>query len=704
MSLTLQTRLLTRFRALPLARRIIFWAIGLLILVYGANALFVVHYYNTISERERDSRNAKATLLAEHASRTMSAVDLSLETIAETLKTRLPLNKPSVLNQILLDKHVKRLPQVHALVVFDLDGQSLNTSRVFPPPNVNIADRRYFSEQKKWRGVGLYIDKMEISRADDKLFFAMSWPILDNDGNFQGVVVAITDPDYFAGVYGPNELERNDIALLERADGAVLAGAGLSDEQLLNFNRDGTIKNLGEKALSSTRNVPGFPAKIVLIGHPVIWSPQFAAFMAMDVGLLLVMTVIAGWLATAAVREATAVDRETRARRMAEARLHRAIENAPAGFALYDPQDRLVLSNELYRSFFDGTKELMVPGASFDDLLRAAVDKKIYTGVDYGHVEDYVRWRLNQHRAGNEEAVFKLEDGRWLMTRKRRTEDGEIVCFYTDISPLKEKEEALLHSETAEKAARLRAEEADRAKTIFLANMSHELRTPLNAIIGFSEMIERREMGPLPETYRQYGEIVRSSGQHLLLLINDILDIAKLNSGKTELHLESVDVAQIITEAVSIISGKADNARVQITTHLDAPSPRIEADPVRLRQVMLNLLSNAVKFTPAGGYIDVSTSVAANELRVVVKDTGIGMAPEDIPRALEPFTQVAKEMSLAQEGTGLGLPISKSLVELHGGRFELASAPMLGTTVTIALPIQRMDRDAAEPPAFDIAV
>ncbi len=208
MSLTLQTRLLTRFRALPLARRIIFWAIGLLIFVYGANALFVVHYYNTISERERDSRNAKATLLAEHASRTMSAIDLSLETIAETLKTRLPLNKPSVLNQILLDKHVKRLPQVHALVVFDLDGQSLNTSRVFPPPNVNIADRRYFSEQKKWRGVGLYIDKMEISRADNKLFFAMSWPILDNDGNFQGVVVAITDPDYFAGVYGPNELEQ----------------------------------------------------------------------------------------------------------------------------------------------------------------------------------------------------------------------------------------------------------------------------------------------------------------------------------------------------------------------------------------------------------------------------------------------------------------------------------------------------------------
>jgi len=704
MSLTLHTRLLTRFRALPLARRIIFWAIGLLIIVYGANAFFVAHYYNAISERERDSRNAKATLLAEHAGRTMAAVDLSLETIAETLETRLPLDKPTVVTQILLDKHLKRLPQVRALVISDQDGNTPNNTRSFPPPVINMADRPYFSEQKKWRGVGLYIGDIEIARGDNKPFFPMSRPILDSDGNFRGIVAAITDPGYFAGVYGPNELEDGEYALLERSDGTVLAGAGLSNEQLLESAHGTLTRNLGTNALSSIRNVPGFPAKIVLIGQPVLWSLQFMTFMAMDFGLLLVMTVIAGWLAAASVREATAVDRETRARRMAEARLHRAIENAPAGFSLYDPQDRLVLSNELHRSFFSPIKDMIVPGASFDDLVRAAVDRKVYADVDDNDLNSFTRWRLGQHRNGGEEVVLKLADGRWIMVREQRTEEGEIVSFFSDITPLKQKEEALYRSEGAEKAARLAAEGADRAKTIFLANMSHELRTPLNAIIGFSEMIERREMGPLPETYRQYGEIVRASGQHLLLLINDILDIAKLNSGKTELHLEPVDVNQIIAEAVSIISQKADNAQVRITTDLDALSPRIEADPVRLRQVMLNLLSNAVKFTPAGGSVGITTSVAANELRVVVKDTGIGMAPEDIPRALEPFTQVAKDMSHAQEGTGLGLPISKSLVELHGGRFEIASAPKLGTTVTISLPIQRRDRHAAEPPALDIAV
>ncbi len=703
MPLISYTPLMARFRAMPLARRILVLTIGLLIFVYGANAWFVAHYYNAISEREQESRNAKATLLAEHASRTMSAVDLSLETIVETLETRLPLDKPTVFTQILLDKHLKRLPQVRALVVSDQDGNTPNNTRSFPPPPINVADRRYFSEQKKWRGVGLYIGDMEIARGDNKPFFPLSRPILDSDGNFRGIVLAITDPGYFAGIYGPNELEEGEYALLERSDGAVLAGAGLSNEQLLESAHSTPIGKPDANANLVTHDVPGFPAKIVLIGRPVLLSLQFVTFIAMDLGLLLVMTVIAGWLATAAVREATAVAREAAARRMAEARLHRAIESAPAGFALYDPQDRLVLSNELYRSFFGRIKDLIVPGASFEDLLRAAVGRNTYADVDGAHGDEHVRWRVHRHRKGGEESVLKLSDGRWIMVCEQRTEEGEIVGFFSDITPLKQKEEALQRSEKAEKEARLRAEEADRAKTSFLANMSHELRTPLNAIIGFSEMIERKEMGPISETYRHYGEIVRASGQHLLSIIGDILDIAKLNSGKTELSLESLDVAQVVDEAVSIISKTADKARVQITTDFDARCPRVEADHIRLRQVLLNLLTNAVKFTPAGGRIEISTSVAENELRVVVKDTGIGMAPEDIPRALEPFTQVSKDKTTVHEGTGLGLPISKSLIELHGGRFELASAPKLGTTVTIGLPIRPGDRHAAEKP-LDIAV
>jgi signal transduction histidine kinase len=252
--------------------------------------------------------------------------------------------------------------------------------------------------------------------------------------------------------------------------------------------------------------------------------------------------------------------------------------------------------------------------------------------------------------------------------------------------------------------AKQTAEAANRAKSEFLANMSHELRTPLNAIIGFSEMIEQKLKGPLSETYRSYGEIVRTSGEHLLAIINDILDIAKLSSGKIELDLEPLDVTEVITEALSIIAKKADSAGVQIGTDLDARCPKIEADRLRMRQVLLNLLTNAVKFTPAGGYIEVSASVAASELRIAVRDTGIGMSPTDIPAALEPFTQVGRGMTRGQEGTGLGLPISKTLVVLHGGRFDIASAPDLGTTVIISLPIQRMGEHAAIEPALEITV
>ena len=252
--------------------------------------------------------------------------------------------------------------------------------------------------------------------------------------------------------------------------------------------------------------------------------------------------------------------------------------------------------------------------------------------------------------------------------------------------------------------AKQSAEAANRAKSEFLANMSHELRTPLNAIIGFAEMIEQELKGPLSETYRQYGEIVRTSGQHLPSIINDILDIAKLSSGKIELNLEPLDVTKVITEAVSIIAKKADSARVQIAIDLDARCPRIEADRLRMRQVLLNLLTNAVKFTPAGGYIGVSASIGASELRIAVKDTGIGIAPEDINPALEPFTQVGEGRMRGQEGTGLGLPISKTLVVLHGGRFDITSAPDLGTTVTISLPIHRKGELAAMGSALETAL
>ena len=688
-----------RIRSIPFARRIILLTLVFLGTVYAANVLILTHYYNVLAERERDSRNAKAALLAEHAGRALAAVDLSLETIADTLKQRLPLDEPTVFTQLLLDRYRKQLPQVRALLVADQDGHLVNTTRSFPPPELNLADRPFFSQQKKWLGVGLYLDRMQINRIDHQPFFALSRPILDDDGNFRGIVASITDPAYFAAFYRPDGENIGEIALLERTDGAVLAGTGLSDRRMTekgdDLLADRAVKSMQDKTDVSVAPIQGFPAKIILIGRPTITSPEFLTFCAMDATLLLVMTIIAWWLAAAAAREATAVDREARARRTAEARLLSAIESAPAAFALYDGDDRLVLWNEIYRSFFAPINDAIVPGKTFQELTEAAIAYRAFAHI-HPDEQEFLRWRMDQHRLGLGEPVLQLRDGRWILMRERRTQEGDTVLFYSDITPLKEREEQL-------GLARQQAEQANQAKTAFLANMSHELRTPLNAIIGFSEMIERRVLGPIPENYRQYGEIVRASGQHLLSIINDILDIAKLNSGKTELHLEPVDVNRTIDEAVSIISNKATSVGVEISTTFDPARPQIEADPVRLRQVLLNVLANAVKFTPAGGHVGVATTIVDAELRIIVTDNGVGMAPEDIPRALEPFIQVGGENTPAREGTGLGLPISKTLVELHGGRFEITSAPRRGTIITISFPIPSTSGAGAVQPAPDVA-
>ena len=685
---------LPHIRTIPFARRIVLLTALFLVAVYAGNAVILSHYYGVLSSREREAREARAALLAEHAGRALAAVNLSLQGIAEHLKARLPLDKPTIFTQLLLDKYIKALPEVHGIFVLDADGRDINSSSAFPPPPLNASDRMYFSEQKKWLGVGLYLDRLQVSRVDRRVVFTVSRPVLDNNGNFEGVVAAVIDPAYFSDFYGQRGGQQGAVVLLERNDGAILAGTGLSDQDLT----ESDLKSLSRraKAYSTRAEVHGFPGQIVVIGKPTITSPQFLSFCAMDAGLLLVMTIIAWWLAKAAAREATAVDREARARQTAEARLLNAFESAPAAFALYDSDDRLVLSNSVYRSFFASIKNLIVPGKTFQELSEAAVKCRAFAD-EHPDEREFLRWRMDQHRLGIGEPVLQLRDGRWILMRERRTDEGDTVLFYSDITPLKEREAQL-------GLARQQAEQASQAKTAFLANMSHELRTPLNAIIGFSEMIERKVLGPISENYRQYGEIVRASGQHLLAIINDILDIAKLNAGKTELHIEPVDINRTIVEAIAIISRKADTAGIAIVKNLASQATVVEADPVRIRQVLLNVLANAVKFTPAGGRIDVSTTVTPTDLQIAVKDTGVGMAPEDIPRALEPFTQVGRERALSQEGTGLGLPISKTLVELHGGRLEISSAPKQGTTVTIDLPIRRGDQPATDKPKLDIAV
>jgi signal transduction histidine kinase len=232
--------------------------------------------------------------------------------------------------------------------------------------------------------------------------------------------------------------------------------------------------------------------------------------------------------------------------------------------------------------------------------------------------------------------------------------------------------------------------------------MSHELRTPLNAIIGFSEIMFAEPYGPLGDKrYRQYAQDIHNSGGHLLSIINDILDLSKIEAGQAELNEEDVDLAALIAAVRRIIQERATSAGLTFACESGEGLPWVRADRRALKQVLLNLLSNAVKFTPKGGQVGVRMAIDDDGgLRIVVYDTGIGIAAQDIPRAMSAFGQVDASWSRRYEGAGLGLPISRALVRLHGGTLELESQPGTGTTATVRLPPGRVSpRPQAKPGA-----
>jgi signal transduction histidine kinase len=232
---------------------------------------------------------------------------------------------------------------------------------------------------------------------------------------------------------------------------------------------------------------------------------------------------------------------------------------------------------------------------------------------------------------------------------------------------------------------------ADKSKIDFLANMSHELRTPLNSIIGFTEMIKGEMMGPFEnKIYKGYVNLINESGNHLLSLVNDILDVSKIEAGVMELDEDDVGVADVINLSAKMVRHRAQISGVELTTDIPDDFPLVRADPVRLKQILLNLLDNAIKFTNAGGTVIASASQQHDGgINIQVTDTGIGIAADAIPQVLKPFGQVAEVMQRSQGGSGLGLPLVNSLIELHGGRMQIDSEIGKGTVVTIFLPPER---------------
>jgi two-component system cell cycle sensor histidine kinase PleC len=381
----------------------------------------------------------------------------------------------------------------------------------------------------------------------------------------------------------------------------------------------------------------------------------------------------------------------------ADLRLRDAIETIPEAFVLWDAEDRLVLCNSHFQRLHKLPDTAVAPGTSYE------------TVIEVGSMPE-VRTRLQEtgvQTPGARTFEAQLDDGSWLHISERRTKDGGYVSVGTDITRIKAHEQKLIENDgrlranvldlkrsqaeladLAEKYSqeKNRAEEANQAKSKFLANMSHELRTPLNAIIGFSEIMGSGMFGVLgSDKYQEYCHDILTSGKYLLEVINDILDMSKIEAGRMKLDMEPLDLSKLLAESLRVVSGRAEDKNLTLDADIGS-TISVLADRRAVKQIFVNLLSNAVKFTPDDGRVTVRSHVLPDSIVLMIADTGIGIAPDSLRRLGKPFEQVESQLTKTYQGSGLGLAIARSLTSLHGGTMRLRSKLGSGTVVRITLP------------------
>ncbi len=364
------------------------------------------------------------------------------------------------------------------------------------------------------------------------------------------------------------------------------------------------------------------------------------------------------------------------------------------------------MCNSKYKQFYNLNDDVVVPGTPYERVIAAAAAPIVRSQVTVS----------DNKSSGAHTYEAQLEDGNWLHIDERRTNDGGYVSVGTDITSLKRSQQHQQKSEQELKATitdlrhsrreleqqkqqlvdlmekyaleKNRAEAANQAKSEFLANISHELRTPLNAIIGFSEVMENGLFGPVGnQKYVEYAKDIHESGKYLLEVINDVLDMSKIEAGRLNLDVKSLDAGEIINDSIRVVAPAASERSIEVKK-VGLKELKMRADRRAVKQILLNLLSNAVKFTPENGKVTVRLAKAKDHAKITITDTGIGIPDTELGKLGRPFEQVENQLTKSHRGSGLGLAISRSLVEMHGGKFEIKSSETDGTMVVCHLPLK----------------
>ena len=691
-----------RFRA---SRHLSLAGTGLLVVIIVATGLAVWDRREDAIARSQQEITTLGTVLAEQTVRSIQAIDLVLQQ-TQTMVVAGGADNPEQFREAaateeihsFLRERLKALPQANAIAVVAADGALVNTSRTWPVQVIDLSGRDYFTWARQDRGPLIFISPPAIGTSSVDRSFFLARRVEGAGGEFIGLVLGAIDIRYFEDFFRAISLRNGGSVAAFRRDGMMLAryphNESMAGGKLPDQSGFYTRVEEGGGSYFSPGYVDGI-ARIVSV-HPLRDFPLvITVSMAEDAvlanwrgqSLLIVLgalcTVIGfALLFRALVAHSRSLERSEATLRESEARCRDFALTSSDWFWETDQHQQFTYLSDHIRAFGQDPQTRI--GRTRTDLAS-----------DF--VSEPNKWRehlalLDQHEPFRD-FVYKPETGdgpeRVISVSGNPffDEAGRFLGYRGTARDITEK----VLAERAVHEAKAAAEAANLAKSQFLANMSHELRTPLNAILGFSEVLENGIGGPLQSRQAEYVGLIRQSGEHLLQLINEILDLARIDAGKLDLREEVLDPGRLLDGVLALVKDRASAGLLTISVDIEENMPPLKVDATRLTEILLNLLSNAIKFTELGGAIGiVGRLTQEGGAAFIVRDNGCGMTEAEIEIALERFGQVDGGLARRHEGSGLGLPLARKLAELHGGSLTLKSEKGLGTTATVVLPPSRV--------------
>jgi signal transduction histidine kinase len=631
----------------------------------------------------------------------IDAVLLGIEQIVAAVLPTTPLDGP-VLKTVLGQFNAQSL-SVSDILILDASGNEVNRANAIPDRTRNDRHRAFFTAHRPGAPATLFIGDLGPGPVDGGSRIVLSRPLKRN-GVMLGVIAAEVPVATFANFYHAIAANSDTrIALL--LDNGALATGGSSRDAIVGgipasvaallaaaaHSQAGLIETRagtgGDETLHAFRRVPARRMIVTASRDHAEILRRWYRDRNVSLAEFALFAWTVGGLAWLAVRSLRAGQFAAAYLRRSEARLKRqslllqnTLESIGEGLAVFDARGRLIARNRRFCELIDLPDDLAM-GASLSQILTCQAVRGDFGDAD---PQGEVARRLEQfYRNVPTVKERATPAGRMLQIRRSAMPGGAVVSVYSDITDVRAGESKLLQ-------ARSQAELANHSKSEFLANMSHELRTPLNAVIGFTEIISQELFGPVAnEKYLEYIKDVHASSLHLLSIINDVLDMSKIEAGKLELQKEDVTLQNVIADVIRIVHERASSRGIALVSELADEAIVIWADERAMKQIFLNLLSNAIKFSEDGGKVHIRVTTAQADFAVIeVEDQGIGMDTDEQERALQPFGQAKPATTRNYGGTGLGLPITKGLIEAHGGALTILSRLGEGTTVRLVLPTQ----------------